>query len=171
MLSTLTIFGIKGEGAVFVFREQITYKDILRINKLCLLEGEPFGVVDENRIYSAHGNQFQPYPNNEQAFASMYKSLVINHGFLNGNKRTGVIALYIARKMIKNPLKISDEDLCELTYKIASEGGSQIPVEDIADKVFKKKPSNNELTKEFNIEELVSKYIKKHSWLMKELAK
>lgn len=149
----------------------ISISDILKINELCLLKDEPFGVADENRIYSALGNQIQPYPSKEQAFASMYKSLVINHGFLNGNKRTGVIALYISSKLIDNPLKINDKDLCELTYKIAGEGGSQILVEDIANMVFKYKVSNKELSNNFDLENLVREYIKTHEWLINELAK
>lgn len=149
----------------------ISISDILKINELCLLKDEPFGVTDENRIYSALGNQIQPYPSKEQAFASMYKSLVINHGFLNGNKRTGVIALYISSKLIDNPLKINDKDLCELTYKIAGEGGSQILVEDIANMVFKYKVSNKELSNNFDLENLVREYIKTHEWLINELAK
>lgn len=149
----------------------ISISDILKINELCLLKDEPFAVVDKNRIYSALGNQVQPYPSKEQAFASMYKSLVINHGFLNGNKRTGVIALYISSKLINNPLKINDEDLCGLTYKIASEGGSQILVEDIANMVFKYKVSNKELSNNFDLENLVREYIKTHEWLINELAK
>ena len=84
-------------------KDNITFGNLLKINELCLLKDEPFVVVDKNRIYSALGNQVQPYPSQEQAFASMYKSLVINHGFLNGNKRTGVIALYISSKLIDNP--------------------------------------------------------------------
>lgn len=156
---------------MFTLIEQITYKDILIINKLCLFNGEPFGVIDENKIYSAHGNQFQPYPTYEQAFASMYKSLVINHGFLNGNKRTGVVALYVASKMLSNPLKINDKDLCRLTYRIASAGGSQISVEEITNLVFKKTSANNGLNKNFNVEELANKFIKSHEWLMKKLAK
>ena len=152
-------------------RKEITYEDILTINKLCLLDGEPFGVLDEGRILSAQGNQYQPYPNDEQSFASLYKSLVINHGFLNGNKRTGVIALYVASKMLNNPLNISDKDFCELTYKIASEGGSYISTEDIANQVFKNSSSGNELTKDFDIEEVVNEFIEDHEWLMKELAK
>ena len=149
----------------------ISISDILKINELCLLKDEPFGVTDENRIYSALGNQIQPYPSKEQAFASMYKSLVINHGFLNGNKRTGVIALYISSKLIDNPLKINDKDLCELTYKIAGEGGSQILVEDIANMVFKYKVSNKELSNNFDLENVVREYIKTHEWLINELAK
>ena len=149
----------------------ISISDILKINELCLLKDEPFAVVDKNRIYSALGNQIQPYPSKEQAFASMYKSLVINHGFLNGNKRTGVIALYISSKLINNPLKINDKDLCELTYKIAGEGGSQILVEDIANMVFKYKVSNKKLSNNFDLENLVREYIKTHEWLINELAK
>lgn len=149
----------------------ISISDILKINELCLLKGEPFGVVDKNRIYSALGNQIQPYPSKEQAFASMYKSLVINHGFLNGNKRTGVIALYISSNLINNPLKINDKDLCELTYKIAGEGGSQILVEDIANMVFKYKVSNKKLSNNFDLENLVREYIKTHERLINELAK
>lgn len=152
-------------------KDHITFENLLKINELCLLKGEPFAVIDKNRIYSALGNQIQPYPNKEQAFASMYKSLVINHGFLNGNKRTGVIALYISSKLINNPLKINDKDLCGLTYKIASEGGSQILVEDIANMVFKYRVSNKELSNNFDLENLVREYIKTHEWLINELAK
>ena len=126
----------------------------MNINELYLLKGEPFAVIDINRICSALGNQIQPYPSKEQAFASMYKLLVINHGFLKDN-----------------PLKINDKDLCELTYKIAGEGGSQILVEDIANMVFKYKVSNKELSNNFDLENLVREYIKTHEWLINELAK
>ena len=101
----------------------------------------------------------------------MYRSLVINHGFLNGNKRTGVIALYISSKLIDNPLKINDKDLCELTYKIAGEDGSQILIEDIANMVFKYKSSDKQLSNNLDLETLVREYIEKHDWLIKELAK
>ena len=37
-------------------KEHITFENILIINELCLLKGEPFGVIDKNRIYSALGN-------------------------------------------------------------------------------------------------------------------
>lgn len=159
------------ENIMISIKEYITFENILKINELCLLKGEPFAVVDKNRICSALGNQVQPYPSQEQAFASMYRSLVINHGFLNGNKRTGVIALYIASKLIDNPLKINDKDLCELTYKIAGEGGSQILVEDIANMVFKYKSSDKQLSNNLDLETLVREYIEKHDWLIKELAK
>ena len=149
----------------------ITYNDILMVNKLCLLGEEPFQVLDYNRIESALGNQFAPYEMNEEAYASVYKSLVINHGFANGNKRTGVIALYLGSIITNNPLDISDEELALLTYKIAGEGGSLISVKDIANKVFKNKPCSNKLHSVPNMEEVVKEYISSHKWLMEELAK
>ena len=150
---------------------QISYDDILLINSLCLFEGEPFGVLDQNRILSALGNQFQPYPNSEQASASVYKSLVINHGFMNGNKRTAVIVLYVLSLMINNHLKLSDQDLADLTYKIASEGGSHIDVSEISHQVFVCSPLNNEPSKDFNLKEEVTLFINNHRWLMEELGK
>lgn len=82
-----------------------------------------------------------------------------------------VLLLYISSKLIDNPLKINDKDLCELTYKIAGEGGSQILVEDITNMVFKYKVSNKELSNNFDLENLVREYIKTHEWLINELAK
>ena len=152
-------------------KTQISYEDALLINSLCLFEGEPFGVLDENRICSALGNQFQPYESSEQAFASVYKSLVLNHGFMNGNKRTAVIVLYVFSLMINNSLKQNDKELAALTYKIASEGGSQIPVDDISNLVFSKQRTNVALNKDFDLKEVVVSFINNHKWLMKELGK
>ncbi len=152
-------------------KEELTYEDVLIINKCSLLNNEPFIIINKNKILSALGNQYQRYPSKEEAFASVYKSLIINHGFFNGNKRTGVISLYIASLMLNNPLIISDEELCKLTYQIAGENGSNIPVKDIAKKVFKGTSVNETTIKEFNIEDVVIDYVKKHHWLINELAK
>lgn len=151
--------------------DELTYEDILLINEHSLLKGEPFGVADKNKILSALGNQHQPYPSKEEAFASVFKSLVINHGFLNGNKRTGVVSLYIASIMLNNSLKINDEELCKLTHQIAGSGGSDISVKDIAKKVFGDTPTSDTLIKTLGIEDIVVDFIKKHSWLINELAK
>ena len=152
-------------------KNAIILEDIKLINSLCLFENEPFGVLDENRLLSALGNQYQPYPNSELAFASVYKSLVINHGFMNGNKRTAVISLYIASKMIGNELTADDKQLVELTYQIADAGGAEIPVEQIARKVFKDFSTNNEFHEITNVEKTIKTFVKEHEWLMKELGK
>ena len=149
--------------------KEITYKDILLINQLCLFSDEPFLVTDENRVRSALGNQFAPYDRDELSIASVYKSLVINHGFMNGNKRTAVIALYLFSKMIDNPIKINDQELASFTYRLADEGGSLIDVNEISDIVFKN--NNHEVDKDIDIKNETTKFIKEHEWLMKELGK
>lgn len=152
-------------------KNAILLEDIKLINSLCLFENEPFGVLDENRLLSALGNQYQPYPNYELAFASVYKSLVINHGFMNGNKRTAVISLYLASKMIGNELITDDKQLAKLTYQIADDGGAEIPVEQIAKEVFKNFSTNSELHEITDVAKTVKTFVKEHEWLMKELGK
>ena len=150
---------------------EITYNDVLLINQLCLFQGEPFGVLDEGRIQSALGNQYQSfYPTPELAFASVYRSLVINHGFRNGNKRTGVIVLYVASKMLNNELRLDDEGLNDLTYRIAGEGGSKISVQEIADQVFSYIHIDEE-PRDVDIEKTAKTFIHEHEWLMEELGK
>lgn len=149
--------------------KEITYNDVLLINSLCLFDNEPFRVVDKNKILSALGNQYQPYPNDESSFSSIYKSLVINHGFINGNKRTAVIVLYLSSLMIGNKLKLNDEQLVDLTYKIAGEVGSQIEAKDIAKEAFSKVKKHK--YRKIDIAKETTSFIESHEWLMKELGK
>ena len=155
----------------YCYPDEISLRDVEIINSLCLFENEPHQIVDKGRIESALGNQFQPYPRRELAYASVYKSLVINHGFMNGNKRTAVIVLYLASKMTGNELNISDKDLAALTYRIASEGGSKISVEDIADKVFKCYATVGDINVIQDVAFVAKEFIESHEWLMKELGK
>lgn len=115
---------------------EITLDDVILINKECLRPGEPFKVLDTARIESALGNQYQPYELEEQAAASVYKSLVLNHGFANGNKRTAVLALLLLADSIGKELTCTNAELDELTYQIAKEGGGQISVNKIVNKLF-----------------------------------
>ncbi len=149
----------------------ITIDDVLIINSLCLFTGEPHQILNKAAIESALGNQYQPYSRRELAYASVYKSLVLNHGFMNGNKRTAVIALYIASLLIGNDLKINDKNLAKLTYRIAGENGSQIPVEEIAENVFKSYTSYDDFKEVNDVAYYVRKFINEHEWLMKELGK
>ena len=157
----------------FCYPDEISFDDVIIINKTCLLDKEPYQILDQGRIESALGNQYQPYERRELAFASVYKSLVINHGFLNGNKRTAVIDLYLASIMLDNPLNISDEDLAKLTYQIASENGSRISVEDIAKQVFSYYATVGEIKRipHDDVETLSKSFINNHKWLIEELAK
>ena len=151
----------------------ISLCDVITINDICLFEKEPHQVIDITRIESAIGNQFQPYKNRELAFASVYKSLVINHGFLNGNKRTAVIVLFLASSMLGKSLTIDDEDLAKLTYRIAGENGSHISTEEIADQVFNSHITSNDIKPMINgdLEQFAKSIVSNHQWLMNELAK
>ena len=111
----------------------LNYEQVVAINKEIVTKTrEPFSVLNENNIKSALGNQFQPYELEEQAIASTFKSLIINHGFANGNKRTAVICL----RAFSVELKCNDNSLYELTYSLANEGGSKISVNHIANILF-----------------------------------
>ena len=72
---------------------EIIFDDVSIINSLCLFKCEPHQIVSKAAIESALGNQYQPYSRRELAHSSVYKSLVLNYGFMNGNKRTAVITL------------------------------------------------------------------------------
>lgn len=106
------------------------------INKRVLKSGECFNVLDAARLESALGNQFAPYPFDEQAIASVYRSLVQNHPFENGNKRTAVVVLFLMSESINTKIALSEEELCELTYSLAMEGGGKISTTSIANKLF-----------------------------------
>ena len=150
---------------------EIIFDDVSIINSLCLFKCEPHQIVSKAAIESALGNQYQPYSRRELAYASVDKSLVLNHGFMNGNKRTAVITLYIASVMMGNEFKISDEDLAKLTYRIASENGGQVPVEEIAEEVFKCYATCGCFKEIDDIKVYARKFINEHEWLMKELGK
>lgn len=167
-----TRFVIEEEDLNKIPGTQITFKVVKTINSLCLFDGEPFYVVDERKIYSALSDQYQPsYERKELAYASVFKSLILNHGFASGNKRTAVIVLYLFSKMIGNDIKLSDEELADLAYRIESGRDSGLSIEEIADRVFSHHESSCEVAKLSNIEELAKDLIRKHEWLMFELGK
>ena len=79
----------------------------------------------------------------------------------------------MASIMLGNPLKITDQDFAKLTYKIASENGSHVPVEDIATEVFSYYATVGEMKRIANddVAKLSKTFVNEHKWLMKELGK
>lgn len=113
---------------------EVTYDDLLDFNKKLLsYTGEPFGVVNRANLESALGVQTYPYECEEQVAASLLRSLVTAHGFINGNKRTAVVAMARVKEI---PTSCTDEQLIDLVYKIASEGGSKISVNYISNYIY-----------------------------------
>ena len=109
---------------------------VSEINKNSLYPGEPFGILDINRLESALGNQYAPYPNDEQAIASVFRSLIQNHPFMNGNKRTAVAAMFLMAESIDKEVVLSKDEVNDFIYQLASAGGSKISVTSIANKLF-----------------------------------
>lgn len=102
--------------------------DIIQINRIvCSIQKEEYNLLKPEELSSALSNYDSYYDTDEEIISSIFRALIINHCFSNGNKRTANIFLL----MVKPP-KCSDKILEDLTFRIASEGGSKIPVQEIA---------------------------------------
>lgn len=105
---------------------------IVDINEQIVIDtGEPFMIINEDQLDSAIGQVFQSWYTEEQAIAALFKSLILNHPFMNGNKR---VAFAVATHMGNTLLNFNE--IKNLTYIIASEGGSAIEVNEIANILF-----------------------------------
>lgn len=105
---------------------------VIEINKeLVSRSGEPFAVLEEGRLESAIGQVFQAWYTDEQSIAALFKSLIINHPFANGNKRTAYTMLFVLKYPVLTP-----KELENLTYTIARAGGSEIEINEIANVIY-----------------------------------
>lgn len=78
----------------------ITYEDVIKIHHLLLQRfGGPQGVKDENALLSAIARPFSGfgqdafYPSPEEKASAIVESIVTNHPFIDGNKRTGYVLM------------------------------------------------------------------------------
>lgn len=97
--------------------KKLTLKDLITINKeICNKTNEPFGILNKDNILSSLSIQYNNYYNSENLMlCSLLKSLVLSHGFQQGNKRTAFIAIII----LKTP-KCEPELLSEVILNIAN---------------------------------------------------
>lgn len=100
----------------------------------------PPGLRDENLLTSAitraqtgYGNHLK-YPTVEMAGAALLHSLVLNHAFHNGNKRTGLVSLLVF--LDKNSLmpEFLENDLFKWTLRVAQHGLVPLQCNDLADR-------------------------------------
>ena len=86
----------------------------------------PPGVKDESLLSSAvHRPQTslgssRKYESVEMAAAALFHSIVLNHAFFNGNKRTGLVSLIAFLDAHKVVLTCSRSDLFRMTLRVAS---------------------------------------------------
>ena len=105
----------------------ISIKEAEEVHKLVIeMFGGSHGIRDYNALDSALARPFQTFDNRDlysntiQKAASLIESILINHPFIDGNKRTGYVLLRMF--LIQNGIDISatQEEKYEFVIKIAS---------------------------------------------------
>lgn len=98
-------------------------------NNICQLCDEEFRIINENNIRSALSVLDNDYDDFNHNCARLFRSIIIAHGFQDGNKRTAVIVL----KAI-NPPSCNDKVLEDLAVDIAS--GKEKDIKNIYNKLY-----------------------------------
>lgn len=94
----------------------IDYSIICAINKyFCEKTGEPFGILSENAILSALSVQQSYYDTDEEIGAALFRSIILNHGFENANKRTATMCLFFYRQPY-----LLDKEIEKLSIDVAT---------------------------------------------------
>ena len=104
----------------------LTKDELLQLHtKVIKASGGSEGVRDINLINSAldrHKTTFggiDLYDNIEKKIAVTTHSLITNHGFIDGNKRIGVIVLDVLSELNHIDLKYTQKDLIDLGLGVA----------------------------------------------------
>lgn len=101
--------------------------DILFLHELSIKNyGGAYGMRDEGLLESAIARPFQTfggedlYPTIFDKAAALGESLIINHPFVDGNKRTGILA--VAAFLLESQFEInsSEDDLYNFTIDIST---------------------------------------------------
>lgn len=105
----------------------ITVNEILLLHKLSIefFGGTP-GVRDLNLLESAVTRPFQAFDNKEiyasifEKSAALLESIINNHPFIDGNKRTGLLAVFVFLRKNKIKLTASEKETYDFIIKVAS---------------------------------------------------
>lgn len=105
----------------------IEKNDVLSIHKVLIEKyGGIHGVRDENALDSAinrpygifDGKEF--YPTVEEKSAAIIESIIVNHPFLDGNKRIGYVVFRIILLNGGKDIKATEEEKYEFVIGVAS---------------------------------------------------
>lgn len=100
----------------------------------------PAGVRDRSLLSSAAQRpqtslgEHLKYPTAEMAAAALFHSVVLNHAFFNGNKRTGLVALLAMLDANGLVLTCSQEELFKFTIRVAQHAIIPANADQIADR-------------------------------------
>ncbi len=105
----------------------ITKEIILRLHELSILEyGGSNGLRDEGLLESALARPYQTFAGEElyqtgyEKAAALAQSIIINHPFVDGNKRTGFLGLLAILEEESLPLKASNEQIYAFVIDIST---------------------------------------------------
>ena len=106
---------------------KISVDSVIKLQNMLIEEsGGSKGVRDMNLLISSLESPFQTfgkkelYPDDLDKIINISYSLIKNHAFIDGNKRIGILVLYVLLK--RNNFKISwnDNELIKLGLEVAS---------------------------------------------------
>ncbi|MCW3120926.1 MAG: death-on-curing family protein [Flavipsychrobacter sp.] len=96
----------------------ISEADILLLHEFSIIDfGGSEGLRDSNLLLSAVGRPFQTFDGKElyltpfEKAAALGESIIINHPFVDGNKRTAMLAMFALLKEYKIEIVIKDTEL------------------------------------------------------------
>ena len=107
--------------------KRLTYDQVLRMHRRNIERtGGCDGIRDEGLLDAALEAPFQTFdsqplwPNVESQAARLATGIIRNHPFLDGNKRTGILAMLVFLRINHADILVSDEELIELGLAVAS---------------------------------------------------
>lgn len=105
----------------------ISKEEVLRIHKVLLDQfGGGEGVRDESGLESALGRIYQTfdgkelYETAEEKASAIIESILINHPFIDGNKRTGYVLMRLLLMQHNKDIEASEDEKYEFVIEIAS---------------------------------------------------
>ena len=105
----------------------ITIKTVLRLHELSIITyGGSQGIRDQGLMESAIARPYQTfgsedlYPTVFEKAAALAESIIINHPFIDGNKRTGLLAMLIILEIGNFKITASNDDTYNFTIQIST---------------------------------------------------
>ncbi len=105
----------------------ISIKTILRLHELSILKyGGAEGIRDQGLMESAIARPYQTfggddlYPTYFEKAAAIVESIIINHPFVDGNKRTGFLAMLAVLEAGGFKITATSNDFYDFTIKIST---------------------------------------------------
>jgi death-on-curing protein len=105
----------------------ISFEEVEEIHKILITEfGGLHGIRDKEALSSALGRPFQTfdgkelYPTLIEKAASLIESILINHPFVDGNKRTGYVLMRLLLLENEKDINASHEEKYIFVINIAS---------------------------------------------------